>query len=215
MARDVDITQTRPALVTEQAPEPGSGQDAVGSDDVAAAPRVTQAVLTVGVDPADPCRLALSGVITTDRPMTVELRDDATTSGPSRPCGPSRSTTRTRPTSFTTSTSLAAPSPIRPAPLAATPGAPWGRPRHHRSTDPIGLPGCCRVHVTAPHGLWSDGGQLFNVEPCHRRPPRPHSSRADDQQVLLVTRPPEPDVQQSCPSRAMTSPARTTRVRGG
>ena len=139
----------------------------MGSDDVAAAPRVTQAVLTVGVDPADPCRLALSGVITTDRPMTVEYRivDDLGAESPVR----SVEVDQTHTAYVLHHVDL--PGTATPDPsgsVAATPGTPGGDLGvTARPTDRV--QGYYRLHVTAPHGLWSDEAS-FNVEPCHQPP---------------------------------------------
>ena len=132
-----DATFPEPSGPRRDKPEPGAGEDAVGSDDVAAAPRVTQAMLTVGVDPADPCRLALSGVITTDRPMTVEYRivDDLGAESPVR----SVEVDHTHTAYVLHHVDL--PVTAKPDPsgsMAATPGSTWGRPRRHRSTDRSG-----------------------------------------------------------------------------
>jgi hypothetical protein len=52
--------------------------------------------------------------------------------------------------------------------IAATPGAPEGDLGiTARPTDRV--QGYYQLHVTAPHGLWSDEAS-FNVEPCHQRP---------------------------------------------
>jgi hypothetical protein len=148
-------------------PEPGTGKDAVGSDDVAAAPRVTQAVLTAGADPADPCRLALSGVITTDRPMTVEYRivDDLGAESPVR----SVEVDHTHTGYVLHHVDLPRiPKPDPSGSLAATPGAPGGDLGvTARPTDRV--QGYYQLHVTAPHGLWSDRAS-FDVEPCHQPP---------------------------------------------
>ena len=162
-----DATFPDPSGPRRDKPEPGTGQDAVGSDDVAAAPRVTQAVLTVGVDPTDPCRLALSGVITTDRPMTVEYRvvDHLGAESPVR----SVEVDHTHTAYVLHHVDL--PRTTRPDPsgsVAANPGAPgddFGITA--RPTDRV--QGYYQLHVTAPHGLWSDEAS-FNVEPCHERP---------------------------------------------
>jgi hypothetical protein len=148
-------------------PEPGTGQDSVGSNDVAAAPRVTQAVLTAGVDPADPCRLALSGVITTDRPMRVEYRivDQLGVQSPVR----SVEVDHTNTAYVLHHVDL--PRATRPDPsgsMTATPGTRAGD--HGLIAEPTDrVQGYYRLHITAPHGLWSDEAN-FNVEPCHAPP---------------------------------------------
>ena len=139
----------------------------MGSDDVAAAPRVTQAMLTVGADPADPCRLALSGVITTDRPMTVEYRivDDLGAESPVRSVEVDQTHTAYV-LHYVDLPGTATPDPS--GSVAANPGTPGGGLGiTARPTDRV--QGYYRLHVTAPHGLWSDEAS-FNVEPC-RQPP--------------------------------------------
>ena len=132
-----DATFPDPSGPRRDKPEPGTGQDAVGSDDVTAAPRVTQAMLTVGVDPTDPCRLALSGVITTDRPMTVEYRvvDHLGAESPVR----SVEVDHTHTAYVLHHVEL--PGTAQPDPsgsITASPGRARGRRRHHRSTDRSG-----------------------------------------------------------------------------
>ena len=128
---------------------------------------MTQAVLTVGVDPADPCRLALSGVITTDRPMTVEYRivDSLGAESPVRSVEVDHTNTAYVLHHVNLPRSA---KPESSGSLAATPGTPGGDLGiTARPTDRV--QGYYRLHVTAPHGLWSDEAS-FNVEPCHQQP---------------------------------------------
>jgi len=148
-----DATVQPPAAPVGDLPMPGA---------LAEGDTVTQAELVVGLDPADACRLNLSGVITTNGPMTVEYRffDEMGVGS----------------NVFTvdvdqTQTAFLDHHVMLPEQAPSRGGGQWspiepvGGPFDLADQDSDNEQGWFQLHVTSPNAVWSDI-EGYNVEPC-------------------------------------------------
>jgi hypothetical protein len=151
-----DATVEPPAAPVGDLPMPGA---------LAEGDTVTQAELVVGLDPSDACRLNLTGVITTNGPMTVEYRFVDEMGVGSQLFSVDVDQTQTAFLDHHVMLPEQAPHLDGGGIGDWSPTESTSGPFELVDEESDNEQGYFQLHVTSPHGLWSDI-EGYNVEPC-------------------------------------------------
>ncbi len=154
--RDATIEPPAPPAPAGDLPMPGA---------LAEGDAVTQAELVVGLDPHDACRLNLTGVITTNGPMTVEYRFVDEMGVGSQLFSVDVDQTQTAFLDHHVMLPEQAPHLDGGGIGDWSPTESTGGPLELSDAESDNEQGWFQLHVTSPHGLWSDI-EGYNVEPC-------------------------------------------------